>query len=270
MAMMMRGSPSFQCPAAASRSTTPRSCAAVTSASSSSGPRRTASSSSVHDPAPGCSAATNEYGHPGITCPAFFPRPCTWQNIRPGLVAASGRSQLLTSTASRIRPSGQAGNGSPATARRSRPNSARPAFSPSYSAPWPRPNSGTSDSRARSQIRPGPHSTASASENSASARRVKHRYNSPRNPASSRPARSSPQTPPSTPVHAILKATATAHRQEPTRNWNPTMTRGGRPMSHRHAGQNQTHPPQQPRQVKRQAIGALAIHDDRHGVSSDG
>ena len=129
---MMRtgGSPSRQWPAAISRVTTSRSCAAVTRRSSSSGPRRTASSSSAHDEAPGDSAATNEYGHPGATH-AARPRPRTWQCTRSGLVAASGRSQPDTSTASRIRPSGQAGSGSPASARRSRPMSTRPALTAS-------------------------------------------------------------------------------------------------------------------------------------------
>jgi hypothetical protein len=132
---MTGGSPSFQCPAAASRVTTSRSCAAASSVSSSSGPVRTASSGSVHDDVPGPSAATNEYGRPGTRCPAFFPRPFTWQNSRSGLVPASGRSHAVTSAASRIRPSAQGGSGSPATVVRSRANSARPAFSPSYSAP---------------------------------------------------------------------------------------------------------------------------------------
>ena len=74
---------------------------------SSPGPSWTASSGAVHEVAPGPSAATNEYGQPGIIFPAFFPRPCTWQNIRSGLVRASGRSQLHTSAASRVRPSGR-------------------------------------------------------------------------------------------------------------------------------------------------------------------
>jgi hypothetical protein len=42
-----------------------------------------------------------------------FPRSYTWQNKRSGLVAAPGRSQLLTSTASIRRPSGARGSGSP-------------------------------------------------------------------------------------------------------------------------------------------------------------
>jgi hypothetical protein len=192
MTMMTGRSPSFQCPAAISRVTTSRSCAAVTSVSSSSGPSRTASSGSVQLDRPGPSAATNEYGHPGTTCPAFLPRPCTWQNRRSGLASASGRSQLQTSTASRIRPSGQAGSGSPATTVRSRANSTRPAFSPSYKAPCPRVNSGTSDSRARSVTGRSSHKTASAISNSASGLPVKHRYSSPRNPASSRRAASPP------------------------------------------------------------------------------
>jgi hypothetical protein len=50
-------------------------------------------------------------------------------------VAASGRSQLLTSTAKTIRPSAQRGSGRPASLARSRPMSMRPLFNPSYSAP---------------------------------------------------------------------------------------------------------------------------------------
>jgi transposase len=48
---------------------------------------------------------------------------------------ASGRSQLHTSTASRIRPSGHDGSGTTPTAQRSRPISTAPAFSASYTAP---------------------------------------------------------------------------------------------------------------------------------------
>src|SRR5258707_671284 len=64
----MRWSPSRQCPAAASRPTTPRTWAAVTSVSSSPGPSRTASSGAVQLVRPGSSAATTEYGHPRIIC----------------------------------------------------------------------------------------------------------------------------------------------------------------------------------------------------------
>ena len=208
---MMSGSPGRCRPAAISRPATSRSWAAVRSVASSSGPSRTASSSTAHDDAPGPSAATCEYGHPGIICPAFAPRPWTWQNIRSWLAGASGRSQPLTSTASRIRPSRHCGSGSPATAVRSRANSTSPAPSASYRAPWPRRNSGASDSRARSVTRPGEHSTASASSDSASARRVKHAWTAARNPASSPappPAGASSWTP--APPHAIMNATATA------------------------------------------------------------
>jgi hypothetical protein len=179
---MMSGSPSFQAPAAASRPATSRSCAAVTSVASSSGPSRTASSGAVHDVAAGPSAATTEYGQPAIICPALRPRPCTWQNIRSGLVRASGRSQQHTSTASRIRPSGQAGSRTHPTAHRSRPISTAPAFTASYTAPCPRRYPGTSDSPARSRTGPSPHSTASHNSNSASPRAVKHPYSSARNP----------------------------------------------------------------------------------------
>jgi hypothetical protein len=56
-------------------------------------------------------------------------------------VTASGRSQLLTSTASRIRPSGQADSGTPASARRSRVVCTSPLFTASYTAPCPRRHS---------------------------------------------------------------------------------------------------------------------------------
>ena len=89
----------------------------MTAISSSSGPSRTASSTAVQDVRPGSSAATTEYGQPGIICACPFPRPYTWQNNLSGLVAAPGRSQLLTSTASISRPSAARGNGSPARFR---------------------------------------------------------------------------------------------------------------------------------------------------------
>lgn len=89
---------------------------------------------------------------PGIIWPAFFPRPCTWQNIRSGLVRASGRSQLHTSAASRTRPSGQAGTGTDPTAQRSRVTSTAPAFTASYAAPCPRRCPGTNDSPASTRL----------------------------------------------------------------------------------------------------------------------
>ena len=69
---------------------------------------RTASSGSVHDVRPG-SRDDPSIGQPGIICAFPLPRAYVWQNRRSGLVCASGRSQLLTSAASRIRPSAQAG-----------------------------------------------------------------------------------------------------------------------------------------------------------------
>jgi hypothetical protein len=53
----------------------------------------------------GSSAAIIEYGQPGIICACPFPRPQAWQNNRSALVAAPGRSQLLTSSGSINRPS---------------------------------------------------------------------------------------------------------------------------------------------------------------------
>ena len=63
---------------------------------------------------PDCSAATTEYGQPGIIWAVPFARPWTWQNSRCGLVSASGRSHGETSAASTIRSptrgSGSAGH----------------------------------------------------------------------------------------------------------------------------------------------------------------
>jgi transposase len=56
------------------RGMTSRIWAAVTSVASSAGPRRTASSGSVQEVRPGSSAATNEYGQPGIICALPLPR----------------------------------------------------------------------------------------------------------------------------------------------------------------------------------------------------
>ena len=80
---------------------------------------------------PGSSAATKEYGQPGIISLFPLPRAKQWQNSRSGLVSASGRSQLLTSQASRIRPSGHPGRASDASAARSRPIRTSPQFSAS-------------------------------------------------------------------------------------------------------------------------------------------
>ena len=77
------------------------------------------------------------------------------------------------------------------------------ALTASYTAPWPRRHSGSSDSSASMCTRSCLHSTASASSNSASGRFAKHRYSSPRNPASIPRARSSSAVswtaPPATP-----------------------------------------------------------------------
>jgi hypothetical protein len=107
------------------------SCPAVTAVVSSAGPRRTASRTAVHDVRPVSSAATIEYGQPGISWAWLRARPWTWQNNRSGLVTASGRSHELTSTASTIRPSAAFGSGSPARLLRSRFTSIRPLPSPS-------------------------------------------------------------------------------------------------------------------------------------------
>ena len=146
----------------------------MTAVSSSSGPSRTASSTAVQLVRPGSNAATTEYGQPGIIWACPLPRPCTWQNSRSGLVAASGRSHGLTSAASTIRPSAERGSGSPATVRRSRAISTRPWLTASYTAPCPRRCSGASDRPARVRTGPSAHSTASASSNSSSARAVRH------------------------------------------------------------------------------------------------
>ena len=138
----MSRSLSFHCPAATSRSTTSRTWSAVTAVSSSPGPRRIASSSTVHEVRPVSSAATKQYGQPGMNCEALLARPYTWQNNRSGDVEASGRNHADPSTASTIRPSTARGNGRPASAARNRATSRRPRFSPSYRAPCPRRCSG--------------------------------------------------------------------------------------------------------------------------------
>jgi hypothetical protein len=107
---------------------TSRSWVAVTSVASSAGPSRTASSGSVQEARPGSSAATQEYGQPGIICAFPLPRAYVWQNSRCGLVSASGRSQFETSQASLIRPSSHRRSGIAPTARRSRPATISPQF----------------------------------------------------------------------------------------------------------------------------------------------
>ena len=186
----MSGSPLLQCPASARRAATSRTWTAVTSVGSSSGPSRTASSGRVHEVRPGPSAATKEYGQPGMSCLFPFPRAWQWQNRRSGLVSASGRSQLLTSAASRIRPSSQAGSGRAASAVRSRPIRTSPQFSASYTAPWPRRHSGSSDSSASMCTRSGRQARASHASNSASRRSPSEQCSSRRNPASRAIARS--------------------------------------------------------------------------------
>ena len=75
----MSGWRSRQCPAAMIRSATSRTWAAVMAVASPAGPGRTASSGSVHEVRPGSSAATSEYGQPGIICALpllrAFPQP---------------------------------------------------------------------------------------------------------------------------------------------------------------------------------------------------
>jgi hypothetical protein len=128
--IQMSGSPGRQCPASRSRSVTSRSWPAVTAVASSVGPSRTASSTAVQLLRPVCSAATIEYGQPGIIWAVPLALPWTWQNSRCALVSASGRSHGETSTASTIR-SPTRGSGNPATPRRSRAISIFPWLSPS-------------------------------------------------------------------------------------------------------------------------------------------
>ena len=71
----IRGSPSRQCPASISRVMTSRTWAAVTSVSSHPGPAAPRPATAVHEVRPGSSAATTEYGQPGIICAWPFPRP---------------------------------------------------------------------------------------------------------------------------------------------------------------------------------------------------
>lgn len=78
-----------------------------------------------------------------------------------------------TSTARTIRPSAARGSGSRTSASRSRPVSTRPRLTASYNATCPRRCSGASDKPTRVLTGPSAHSTASASSNNASARRVR-------------------------------------------------------------------------------------------------
>ena len=113
--------------------------------------------------------------------------------------AAAGPVRAASPAAAGTRPAAAAAR------HRSGPRSARhrsprdPAGAPGPATTQPGPD------------RPSAHSTASDRSNSSSARAVKHRYNSPRNPASTRRARSaSGRSPPQPPVRAILEDTATA------------------------------------------------------------
>ena len=134
---MMSGSPSCQCPAAMIRSMTPRTWAAVTAARSSSGPSRTASSSRVHDVRPGSSAATSEYGQPGMICALLFPARSSGRTTGPGW-----SPRPAAASCSHRPPAGSghhpAGSGTLASAQRSREACTFPQFSASYKAPWPR------------------------------------------------------------------------------------------------------------------------------------
>lgn len=119
-------------------------------------------------------AATNEYGQPGIIRCWSRPRPYVWQNSRSGLVGASGRSQLLTSTARTSRPSAALGWGSAASVRGSRPASMRLQLRASYNAPCPRRCSASSVRSTGVLTGPSAHSNASVSSNSSSRRAVRH------------------------------------------------------------------------------------------------
>ena len=108
-------------------------------------------------------------------------------------------------------PGPPVGSGRDASARRSRATWIRPVLTASYSAPWPRRHSGSSDSSASMCTRSGRHSAASHASNSTSRRLDKHRYTSPRNAASTPRACSSTDLPwIASCGQAILNATATA------------------------------------------------------------
>lgn len=129
------GSPGFHWPAVTSCSTTSRIWDVVTAATSAPGSTRTASSTAVHDVRPVSSAATIEYGQPGTIWCLPSPRPKVWQKARPQGVLASGRSHGETSAASTIRPSEALGNGTEASARRSRETSIRLRFEAAVAGP---------------------------------------------------------------------------------------------------------------------------------------
>lgn len=70
----MSRSPACHWPASVSRSTSCRICAHVIAVTSAPGGNRTASNSAVHEVRPVSSAATNEYGQPGIIRCSSLPR----------------------------------------------------------------------------------------------------------------------------------------------------------------------------------------------------
>ena len=209
----MSGPPSFQCPAAMILVTTSRTCPAVTAVASSAGPSRTASSGRIHDVRPGSSAATSEYGQPGIICALPFParvavaeqplragdrvrpQPVAHVHRQPDPPVIPGRQRQR-----RQRPP-QPGDADPARVERLI-HRAVPAAA----------------LRLQRQLAPAMctrsclHSTASHTSNSASARAVKHRYSSPRNPASRPRARAPSSAPGSTSPPAPRHTERHGHR----------------------------------------------------------
>ena len=122
---------------------------------------------------PVSNAAITEYGQPGMVCRVPLQRQYRWQCERPGEHSASGRGQLVTSTASRNRPAASRGSLKPVNVIRNRANSIRPHASPSYIAPCPRRCTPASDSSGNEVTGPPAHNTASLSSNSSSRRAFK-------------------------------------------------------------------------------------------------
>jgi hypothetical protein len=123
---------------------------------------------------PVSSAAITEYGQPGMVCRVPLHRQYLWQCDRPGEHSASGRGQVVTSTAIRSRPASSRGNGNPVNVIRSRPNAICPHANASYIAPCPRRCTPHSDSSGSEVTGPPAHSTASVSSNNSSARAAMH------------------------------------------------------------------------------------------------
>ncbi len=192
IATTISGSPSSQCPAAISWHTTSRSCAAVTEHRRHPGPaapRPAAASSSTHPapapprtstatPAPPAPHSSPARAHGTAAAPDWSPRPDAARWTHPP-------------------PAGSARPATPQRQPRQRPPQPRDPdmtrVQRVIQRPVPPPEPRHQRQPRQIRHRPGAHSTASHTSNSASGRRVNDQYSSRRNPAST-PSPSSPET----------------------------------------------------------------------------